>query len=480
MGRKWVRLKTNYITKRRKPSLIAQIKKLIKEPKRSTEKLQNAVIEISPAHALLDLMEELVSPPEKYIPVIEYNQKNDSTPLPVGNLQTFFRDLSNRAAIEWQNWTEGLDKPIEDLMLDKDEKLLKLRYKRIVSVEDGKWLKDQNERINRAITETTGFHKTEIPKVERFKYSPSYSDRATSLHLTNFETNVARVNSLNNQDHLIPNCGPRDDPDYMSSGDSSLPFNIIKPASRVFNAAFIVKRKDGIEDKIFPPKKGKDYSTEKDIIYLYKTKGIEVVDIKPYYPSDQFEIDLRVTRDSKPDPRNYKKLDPFSPIGLKVTQMLDEQAHLWEESSWLYTDILGNTEKKVAFSLTFPHDLGGFITYWVYMDNRYVNFSKNPFSRRKVQPHILYIEQRCSIWPDRPLYQKLVAELVYHKWFKRRAEELADQKLVSNYTKVKTSTDMFDVITDVFVRNDALSKSDRDKFLLSKANWQKKYPANMS
>lgn len=477
MPSKWYKLPIFPVIRKNKRD-----KPFIKEPKRDIERIENAVAEVSPAHTMLDLIDEMVSPPEVYQPTIDYNQKNDLTPLPVGNLQTFFKDLSIQAAIAWRNWTQTLEVSIDDLMLTEEEKLLRLRYQRITNIENKKWLNEQEEKVKRVISETPNFKQVKIPKLERYKYSPSHEERARSIYLTNFETNIARKNSLNNQDHLIPNCTFRDDPDYIAPSNSNRSFNVIKPAARIYNSVYAVYRKDGKVDKLFPNKyKGKDYTTQKDIVYMYKTKGIDIATdlsgdpkIESLLKNETFEYDLRVSKGQNPDPRNYKKIDVQSNIGLKLMQLLDEQPYLWVEKSWPYEEN-NRASIKVTFSYTVPHNVYDFITFWVYMDDKFVKTSNLVIPKKKILPHIRYNNIRCSVWGDRDIYQKLSCEMVYHRSFKSLANDLFDNVLLGKYNLVKESTDIFNVSIDYFVRNDALYKKDRDKFLLCKSDWEKKY-----
>lgn len=453
---------------------------LVREAKRDVSKIENAVCEISPAHSTLECYQYLYSPPEIEYPTKEYIQRNDNTPLPAENLTIHCRDLSIRANVEWYKWIKELQestgKTIKELMLDESEMIRVTRYERVVKVEDARWLENNNSCAVRLLTETPGFTRTSVAKLQRAKYTPSQKEREHLAMLSDYQTNVWRKGVSFKDAHLVANCTFRDDPDYIPPSSGNGNFRIITPSSRMYNATFeITLTKEGKKQKILMSPditKGKDYNTPSTIKYILKGNNIEVNEDDIVVKSCLYEYDLRFSRSDKPNPTDYDKVDTTSPNGMRIMQLLNEQPHVWKEFSWNYGDI-----KKVAFYFSLTNKNACF---WVYLDDVHVKKGQSLTGRRKIFPRIDYEE---FLSQDKTTH-RLVARLMYNTALGNRIhkpvveakrEELRLQDFV--YVQSKDIHDIYGNTTELYVHRSALTKKDREKILLSESNWRSKYGA---
>lgn len=249
---------------------------------------------------------------------------------------------------------------------------------------------------------------TVIPKNVPSNYSPSYSERAYFSNLTHYQTSVWRKQYRAEQDteYLSNTMDQDDDPDYINPLSlSSRNFNIYPPASRCYNATFVIYKKDGTSFKMYPSKNiKKDYTGISSIEYMLRSKNIDFDKVvieeqaikSELYPSCKFEPDLRVSYCSKdkqePDFVSYKKVDTSSLAGKKILQLLNEQPHLWTE---LYFSQDDQRKLVVYYSLQHPKDNDVYCVFWLYVDTNRNPLSKPRFMKKKITlpqyiPHYAY------------------------------------------------------------------------------------------
>jgi hypothetical protein len=357
---------------------------------------------------------------------------------------------------------EPLKEDIQTLLIGEDKHRF-TRVKRLLSVEEGRKKQDQEVKVARKVSESTNFKwehnpSSQIPDSIRFyetvekkvgefgatdyivvkndrckgkpdikqtegvqaadikavNGAPNHAERTEQINLSHYQTSIWRKNSRDEKDNYFPNTTPEDDPDYTNPlCISSRNFVIYPPASRPYNAVFVVTSGNKTK-KIYPSGK-KDYTSLSSMKYMLGQKGItfDSVSIEELkyksgakYPNCKFEPDLRVTYgpDLIPNPNSYKKVDPDSKLGMKLLQMLNEQPYQFKEFSWTHESEDG-PEKKVAvgFEIPNPNDKIGPRIYWVYLDSkkntigkpRFMNFfvtddGKMVFRGKRVHPQILY------------------------------------------------------------------------------------------
>lgn len=349
----------------------------------------------------------------------------------------------------------SLDRPLEELLLSEQERIDYIRTRRLLLVEDGRFKKEQQALHQRAIDETKSFGtreklttsvisntnryyeqwssetdefgETRTQKIKKDRcegkpqltinpntypsniemrtFSPSYSERKDMLNLSDHETAIWRKeNRAEEKDLFFPSTGPSDDPDFTPpSALSSRNFVIYPPVSRPYNCTFSVFKDDKVIYKIHPIRGKKDYTSLSTIIYNLKQKKINFtkVEISKYIVQNQevsvcnFEIDIRVTYgpDLKPNPINYKKVDPESPLGIKFLLLLNEQPYLFTEyyiNTEEEVDGQKETVKKLMVGLKVENtnDTIGPRVYWVYVNDKP---GKPNFLRKKmVAPQYIY------------------------------------------------------------------------------------------
>lgn len=241
--------------------------------------------------------------------------------------------------------------------------------------------------------------------------NPSYQERLEHITNAELQTEIWRKPVRAERDNYIPNVTPQDDPDFNPPLSSSKKnFNIWPPASRPYNIVFKVVYEDRRVEKIYPAtKKGvKDYTSLSSIIYLhdirkvqYKSIQIDELRSRPGQeprPNCKFEVDLRVTysKDLRPDPNNYKKVDPNSVLGMNLISKLNEQPYLFEEFKWDYEDSdedgKTRTTKKIAVGYVINHPSEAKRrVYWVYIDEKKNTIGKPKFLKpMRVAPQVLY------------------------------------------------------------------------------------------
>lgn len=203
------------------------------------------------------------------------------------------------------------------------------------------------------------------------------------------ETSVARKEysgGLDN-DKFYPSTGIKDDPDFIPPlSISSRNFNLIPPAMRSYNAVYRVeiydrspwKDKEKIRrDHSVKPSKvythGRDIGYDKDytdaggISRDLTLAGHEHHIITQLYC--QWEVDVRMTKGSRPDPRSYVKVDNTSVVGQKFLSELNDNPYaMMQEESWDWED-----ETKVVYFRSyslFPDHV-----FWIYMDSSAIGSS---------------------------------------------------------------------------------------------------------
>lgn len=483
------------------------VRRLTRKNRVPSTRLENLVEEISLVHGIANLYEERLASPQVFVPVREYNQKNDDTPLPPENLQSDMRNLSQRAKQAWELWTGNSEedgsetveiegktysrlKPeqIEALLLDNDEKEQLSKYREDVKLHDEEWKEDELRKIYGITSTVPKFLNCQAGVIKRDNHSRTYADHLELVVKSDYETNKMRKSALKDQEHLVPNCTFQDDPDYIPPISGSRNFNTAPPANRIFDAVFKIYTSAN-QYTILGPSTGKgvkDYTDVTDVEYMCELKGIKPVKITVEYC--KFEIDLRVTIGNAPDPKNYKKVNPQSNSGLKLMKLLNDQPNLWKEFCWTYIDDSGSSRKKVAYGITFSIDSDNKATYWVYLDEKSIKNGNSIIYNRKPMPIIRYghIKDRTGNKIE------IKATLTYHnskKFLKVNPGYLeenpdASQYVLENleaklkkdgYTFVKEEEDMFGLVSQLWLRNNALNKKARDKFILSETDWNKKY-----
>ena len=91
-----------------------------------------------------------------------------------------------------------------------------------------------------------------------------------------------------------------------------------------------------------------------------------------------------------PNPRNYKKIDPDSPLGRRLVRSLKENPyHEWIEVGWDHQGAEGEPERKVALVRT-----AGDKMVWCYVDRS--SLASTTKRRRVIYPQILPIENRYA------------------------------------------------------------------------------------
>lgn len=488
---------------------LAYIRGMTQKTRRPSNNLDNAVPEISLVHGIVSLYEERVAPPHVFVPLREYNQKNDETPLPAENIQSGFRSLSMRAKLAWDKWTNPEGMPfIEDnveyyplqgdvvkWLLDESEQKTYEQYQKDVAEDEDNWQAEVAQEIHAVTSVTPNFVHCQSGVIKRDPYNRTYADYMDNVNKSDYETNRWRPPARKEELHLIPNCGFKDDPDYIPPISNSGNFRLSPPASRMFDASFSVFLKSGKKLSFVPslPKGQKDYSDVNDIMYLLEQKGMEKEVEKITVDFARYEVDLRVTFAEGPDPRNYKKVDPQSNVGIKLMGLLNDQPHLWTEYAWDYVDHEDKVSKKVAYGLTFGKDNKA--TYWIYLDDRYVKTGRSILSSRKPVPNISY----KTIKDQEGNHIPIMAFIVFHKMHagmkasldfiqdKEDKDEKVSKFVIENmklklekdgYRFIKETEDEFGLVSQLFLRKDALTKKARDKFVLSEIDWHKKYGAS--
>ena len=469
------------------------------EARSDVERRHNVIPEISPAHSTLDNFKERMAPPEvEFVPRL-YSQKDDKTPIKDLNLGQMTRNLSIRAANAWNEWASELEDPLELLLLDEDEYLSFVRCKRIVFVEDTKWEREEIKKLEAGFREIPSLNSCKLGIQKRTSYSPSYDDRQEQINRSDYETNIWRVPQEEKDEDLVPNCGYRDDPDYINPSSLSRPFASTKLARRRFNCWYLVTFRNGdtmVEppdcsiDKHIRTSNGtwqlipgrKDYASASSIAYRHGNQGrivdnVEVARSRRNQSSDKnsnhegeygeelcsWEIDLRISPGTIPNPTKYQKLDPDREVGNAFLRSLDRNTHLWNEYSWDYRgSVSSESQKKVALYISVKNVHGQDKCIWVYIDDSDINMKKNPFSRRKVFPqirfsHYLRSEKRFVLDKNKQRIP-LVAELKFFKNY-NASDKI---KLLKNdgfkLIKNRTYTDYFGVTYMLFFRRDLPNK----------------------
>jgi hypothetical protein len=394
----------------------------------------------------------LLSAPEIEYAARDYVQRSDKSGLPDGsvydeklsaplgeNLDKFCARLSRQANEAWKAWVNcdgnpiktksgediiPLHQPIEEFLLNEEDKVKYLRLTRLLFVEDANKKKREVERVARKCSESVNFknevtRQVTIPETSREyikvtsikdqfgnitfreeKYDrlvdksgilkdkltiipgisvadikqvtggPSYQERLNFIVLSDYQTSKWRKDASHGKDaHLIPNTSPKDDPDYCSPlSISSRNFNIYPPAPRPYNIVFRVYSDKNNYTRSYPTTKGKDYTSLSTIQYMLKQQG--KCFHKVTIDRCSFEVDLRVTYSDTciPDPNSYKKVDPESKLGMWLLQKLDSDPYSFKEYSW-DTVQDGETVRVSAVGYQINHpSLGVPRIYWVYLD----------------------------------------------------------------------------------------------------------------
>ncbi len=432
------------------------------------------VYEVFDRHATVyhQAMLERIAPPEVEIPLRSCILRSEENlilykpSIEQGNYR-----ISEEASKAWLTWMETFTCSPEDIFFDKQEKDVLIEYEKEMLLETKEWIEDELSKAYRVCSESHGFNrplargeecymgialdcckgKTTIKELDgisvgdiaKTSYKQSIEDRLQEIIDSNFETTIRRKPvGKEIEDLYYPNTGMSDDPDYISTSESSRNYAIAEPIKRTYNTTFEVtfRLADGsTKTKIVKPdrtinkdylpvesfihqarKRGwviskedikeldndiveitcklpddsikvktiklntvmsKDYTTATSLIYLAKTKGwtltkedIKEIDNPALLPGR--EIDLRITYDTKPDPVNYKKIDPESEAGIKFLQILNDDPYRMREFIWNYSDPETNrTERKLAYGMVIPEGAkGNDITavYWVYIKDSFL------------------------------------------------------------------------------------------------------------
>jgi hypothetical protein len=326
----------------------------------------------------LMMLMQRISAPDIEIPYRDYSQKDDpEEDRDNPNLSLFCHRLSVAAAEAWQKMVEELDEgQILRLLLSNEELKEYEEYQQIVKQEDDDYLESENVRVNRRCNETTGFRKTVAPDLSDRPYNITFDEFTFRKVVSDYQTNKWRVPYTPPQSDL-GFLDPRHDPDFLPPCSVTKGF-LIKPANRPYNLTFFVTFCDQngvVREEIRKPESKKDYTTVEDMTYLLVSQRYRDIQVKDITPSGEvkWEMDLRLSPRNQaidgeesliPNPRNYKKIDPDSPLGRRLVRSLKENPyHEWIEVGWDHEGADGSNERKVALVRT-----GGDKIAWCYVD----------------------------------------------------------------------------------------------------------------
>jgi hypothetical protein len=350
------------------------------------------------------MFKQRISAPEIEIPFRDYSQKdNPEEDVDNPNLSLYIHRLSKAAAEAWQKMVEELDEGQILRLLLTDEELKEYeQYKQIVQQEDEEYLESENTRVNRRCKETPGFLTTVHGNLNDSPYNISFDEFTFRKVVSDYQTNIWRKPYTPPQSDL-GFLDPKHDPDFLPPSSVTKGF-LIKPANRPHNLTFSVSfcdRNGVLRQEIRKPESKKDYTTVEDMTYLLVSQGYTDIQVKDITPKEEikWELDLRLSPRNAPvdgveslipNPRNYKKIDPDSPLGRRLVRSLKENPyHEWTEIGWDHPGPEDKTERKVALVRT-----GGDKMAWCYVDRS----SLAPTFKRKrvIYPQLLPIENRAT------------------------------------------------------------------------------------
>jgi len=352
---------------------------------------------------LMMLMQRIAAP-DIEVPFRDYSQKDDpEEDIDNPNLSLYIYRMSLAAAQEWQKMVEELDEGQILRLLLTDEELKEYEeYRLIVKEEDEEYLESETIRVNRRCSETSGFHKTVAADLTDRPYNITFDEFTFRKVVSDYQTNKWRVPYCPPESDL-GFLDPKYDPDFLPPLSVTRGF-LIKPASRPHNLTFFVTFCDQngkVRQEIRKPESEKDYTTLEDMTYLLVSQRYTDIQVKDITPPEEvkWEIDLRLSARNQvvngeesliPNPRNYKKIDPDSPLGRRLVRSLKENPyHEWIEVGWDHEGPDGENERKVALVRT-----GGDKIAWCYVDRS----SLAPTFKRKrvVFPQTLPIQNRYA------------------------------------------------------------------------------------
>jgi len=348
------------------------------------------------------LLRQRIAAPEVEIPFRDYSQKdNPEEDVDNPNLPLYIYRMSRAAQDAWQKMIEELDEGQILRLLLSDEELKEYEeYTKIVAEEDSEYLDSEQVRVNRRCKETPGFLHTVSADLTDSPYNISFDEFTFRKVVSDYQTNVWRVPYSPPQSDL-GFLDPKHDPDFLPPSSVTKGF-LIKPANRPYNLTFSVTfcDRNGVSrHEIRKPESNKDYTTVEDMTYLLVSQGLTDIQVKDITPKEEirWEVDLRLsTRNAPvdgvesliPNPRNYKKIDPDSPIGRRLIRSLKENPyHEWIEVGWDHPGPEGEVERKVALVRT-----GGDKMVWCYVDRS--SLAPTTRRRRVIYPQTLPIQNR--------------------------------------------------------------------------------------
>lgn len=335
-------------------------------------------IDVSIANQSLGLIKELIGLPEEILALVEVNKRSafsniayedPNTGLPYRKtLSTFMRDESLKAIQEWNTWIEIIQKTgktFKDLIYTENE-IKEIKDLESFVLEEEKIWKENNEiAAYRAISETPGFLHTTVPANDSpYKYRLSSKESLENYNRQFHETQVWRkAYREEEEDKLLPNIGPEDDPDYITSLDiSSLVFYTYTPTSRAYDATYKISFKNKTELIVAHIRGERDYTTTESFVEKLLTergKGSSIDKIELL--SASWEVDVRESPGDKPDPRNYRKVPNEFKAAQAFLRYLDDVSPNIREVSWMF-------ENKKKVSLCWTVSINNVTrTYWTYL-----------------------------------------------------------------------------------------------------------------
>ena len=350
------------------------------------------------------LLRQRIAEPEVEIPFRDYSQKdNPEEDIDNPNLSLYIYRMSRSAKEAWQKMIEELDEGQILRLLLTDEELKEYEeYTKIVAEEDDEYLEGENVRVTRRCKETPGFLNTVPGDLTDRPYSITFDEFTFRKVVSDYQTNIWRVPYTPPQSDL-GFLDPKYDPDFLPPCSVTKGF-LIKPANRPYNLTFSVTFCDQNGNRkyeIRKPESKKDYTTVEDMTYLLVSQSLADIQVKDITPPEEilWEIDLRLSPRNEsvdgvesliPNPRNYKKIDPDSPLGRRLVRSLKENPyHEWIEVGWDHQGAEGEPERKVALVRT-----AGDKMVWCYVDRS--SLASTTKRRRVIYPQILPIENRYA------------------------------------------------------------------------------------
>lgn len=389
----------------------------------------------SPATIYYDLMRQRYQPPEVETPSKEYIQRSDYSPVKYSpTIEHGIHKLSKEAYEAWIEWIITFERSPEEIFFDKDELELFKLYQTEAIKEHKAWSDEELANDYRAISETPNFRnydtktgeylgealfcckgRTKIKSIpgisasdiDRDYYRIPHSEMLHRITLSNYETAIWRKpENFDKDDKYYPNTGMKDDPDFIPpSLIESRNFVVAPPASRAYNCTFKVTysdKKGNTQTKDFRPDLTvkKDYTGESSLKYMLSSKGFRVLNIDMYekgkYQPD-WEVDIRVSPGLRPNPTNYKKVDPDTQLGTRFLSILNDNPYSMTEFAWDHNEVVirrdNDTGEKSEVTIVVRKLAYGIPVkdqdkiYWVYIED--ANIGKYRLKKRALPPKII-------------------------------------------------------------------------------------------